>query len=498
MVGVAMAGLMRRTVVVAGAAVVLLGLAVGVASARVAAAGTHLAGGARAAASGGSWRTAIEVPGTGALNQSGDAEIQAMSCAAAGHCSAGGLYTDSTGHEQAFVVSQVNGTWHTAMEVPGTAALNVRGAAATTAVSCASAGNCSAGGSYRGPSGNHVFVVSQVNGTWQKAIEVPGIGALGRNQIAWIYSVSCASAGNCIAGGTLIDNSGSFQAFVVSQANGTWQKAIEVPGAAALNQGGSAQVSSVSCASAGNCIAVGGYTDGSSHSQAFVVSQTGGTWHTAVEMPGTAALNQGGNAYTASVSCRSAGNCSAGGSYADSSGHRQPFVVSQVNGIWHTAVEAPGAAALNRGGDALIYSLSCGSAGNCSAGGYYADSAGHDQAFVVSQTGGTWHTAVEVPGSAALNRGGGAEIAAMSCAAAGNCAAGGDYTDSSGHGQVFVVTQANGIWHTAVEVPGTAALNQGGNAQTISLSCGSAGNCSVGGFYADSAHHAQAFVDSEK
>jgi hypothetical protein len=463
----------------------------------VAAAGTHLAAGARAA-SGGSWGTAIEVPGIGALNQGGDAEIQAMSCAAAGNCSAGGLYTDSTGHEQAFVVSQVNGTWHAAMEVPGTAALNVRGAAATTAVSCASVGSCSAGGSYRGPSGNHVFVVSQVNGTWQKAIEVPGIGALGRDQIAWIYSVSCASAGNCSAGGTYLDNSGSFQAFVVSQTGGTWHTAIEVPGTAALNQGGSAQVGSVSCVSAGICTAVGGYADSSGHGQAFVASQTGGTWHTAVKVPGTAALNQGGNAYAATVSCRSAGNCSAGGSYADSAGHRQPFVVSQVNGIWHTAIEVPGTAALNQGGDALIFSLSCGAAGNCSAGGYYTDGAGHDQAFVVSQTGGTWHTAVEVPGSAALNRGGGADTAAMSCAAAGNCGAGGDYTDSAGHDQVFVVTQANGIWHTAVEVPGIAALNRGGGAQTNSLSCGAAGNCSVGGSYVDSAHNVEAFVDSEK
>ena len=33
-----------------------------------------------------------------------------MSCASAGNCSAGGYYTDSSGHRQAFVVSEVNGT----------------------------------------------------------------------------------------------------------------------------------------------------------------------------------------------------------------------------------------------------------------------------------------------------------------------------------------------------------------------------------------------------
>jgi len=59
---------------------------------------------------------------------------------------------------------------------------------------------------------------------------------------------------------------------------GIWRKAIEVPGSGALNQGqpgfAVAVVVSVSCASAGNCAAGGIYTDGSGKSQAFVVSQT--------------------------------------------------------------------------------------------------------------------------------------------------------------------------------------------------------------------------------
>jgi hypothetical protein len=41
---------------------------------------------------------------------------------------------------------------------------------------------------------------------------------------------------------------------------------------------------------------------------------------------------------------------------------------------------------------------------------------------------------------------------------------------------------SGGTWGTAQEVPGTAALNIGGAAQVNSVSCGSAGNCSAGGF----------------
>jgi hypothetical protein len=49
-------------------------------------AGARLAGGARAAASGGTWRKAIEVPGTAALNRDHNGQTTAVSCASAGNC----------------------------------------------------------------------------------------------------------------------------------------------------------------------------------------------------------------------------------------------------------------------------------------------------------------------------------------------------------------------------------------------------------------------------
>jgi hypothetical protein len=72
-----------------------------------------VSGGARAGAvtqatllGGSGWSAAIEVPGIAALNQGGQAKIISASCVSAGHCSAGGTYTDSSNVIQAFVVSQ--------------------------------------------------------------------------------------------------------------------------------------------------------------------------------------------------------------------------------------------------------------------------------------------------------------------------------------------------------------------------------------------------------
>ncbi len=93
-----------------------------------------------------------------------------MSCASAGNCSAGGYYKgNGTGRFQAFVVSQKNGAWGRAREVRFAAPLQPGGDAQVYSVSCGSAGNCSAGGSYSRPAGTGAFVVSQKNGVWGKA-----------------------------------------------------------------------------------------------------------------------------------------------------------------------------------------------------------------------------------------------------------------------------------------------------------------------------------------
>src|SRR5262249_23944384 len=158
-------------------------------------------------------------------------------------CTAGGFYTQRVGRKdfgQAFVDSERNGRWGTAIEVPGTAALNTAGNAQVTSVSCAPAGSCAAGGFYSDRSRQHAVVHSERNGRWRTAIEVRGTAALNAGGLAQVSSVSCAWAGSCASGGCYEGTSGE-QAFVASERNGRWGTAIEVPGTAALNAGGLAQ-----------------------------------------------------------------------------------------------------------------------------------------------------------------------------------------------------------------------------------------------------------------
>ncbi len=338
---------------------------------------------------------------------------------------------------------------------------------------------------------------------WGKAEEVPGTAALNKGGNADVNSVSCARVGSCGAGGFYTDGRGHVQAFVASEKNGRWRSAHAVPGMAGLNAGGNSQVTSLSCPSAGDCVAVGFYTDGHGHVQAFVASERTGDWLRVEKVPGTAALNTGGHAVVTSVSCYGIGSCGAGGSYVDGSGATQAFVITEKNGHWYQALEVPGLAAMNAAGDAVVNSVSCSRGGNCGAGGSYASGVdtflGQNivEAFAVSEKNGIWRDALQLPGTAAPNAGEHAQVSSVSCPSAGNCGAVGYWTYADNgvpqYPQKFVVTEHNGRWGLAADPAGVGGFFD----QSVAVSCASAGNCSAGGYYYNDAGDWVAFVINE-
>ncbi len=465
------------------------------------AAATGVVGPARAAPAAGSWAKAIAIPGLAALKRGGTAVVLSVSCGSAGSCAAGGWYAARHRRRQGFVAVERNGRWDPAIEVPGLAALNTGGDGGVLSVSCGSAGSCAAGGWYTARHRRQRgFVAVERNGRWDPAIEVPGLTALDKGGgDAEVSSVSCGSAGSCAAGGFYRDRHGHPHGLVAVERNGRWGRAIEVPGLAALDKGGSgAVVVSVSCGSAGSCAAGGFYRDRQANAQGFVAVERNGRWGRAIEVPGLAALKKGGIAQVVSVSCGSAGSCAAGGFNGDGHGHRLGFVAVERNGRWGRAIEVPGLATLNTGRHSRVISVSCGSAGSCAAVGDYADSDGVAQGFVADEDDGRWVPAIAVPGLAALNTGGFVQVLSVSCGSAGNCVVGGDYTRRDLSLQGFVADERNGHWGDAIDVPGLMTLNKGGGAFVGSVSCGSAGNCAAGGEYNDRHHKGQGFVAVER
>lgn len=433
------------------------------------------------------WGRAKQVPGLASLAAGGhESGLTSVSCASPGNCSAGGFYV----HGQScctlpFLVSQVGGTWQDALPVPGIDTLNKPGAdSQVTSVSCASPGNCAAGGYYTsgfygggGAPEYSAFVVSQVNGTWGTAQEVPGIDELDTGGRAKLVSVSCASPGSCSAGGWFYVASGgpgccNSEGFVVSEVGGTWGTAQQVAG--------TAEVYSVSCASPGNC--------GAAASR--VLTQTDGTWGTARKIA-TPPRSNFGAAKATVISCPSPGDCGAAGSGVR---RTRAIVVSQSVGVWGTAIRVPGTQNLNKSLASQVTSISCASRGNCTAGGYAFKNIAQGSSsielaapFLVIERNGTWGGAAAVPGIATLSKNGYAIVTSVSCATPRNCAAAGSFATSgynpegSGPGQVFVTSEVDGRWGTPRDV--TAALGNDGPAEIAQMACPAAGRCSAAGYY---------------
>src|ERR1700722_16265992 len=206
---------------------------------------------------------------------------------------------------------------------------------------------------------------------WGVARQIPGLAALNSATAgaAWFSSVSCGSPGNCAVAGTYNVDSYRQRTYLASQVHGTWGKAERVPGLAALDKGGYEAIGPVSCAAAGDCTAVGAYTTGARRQQGFVISEVHGIWGRARPLPGLAKLSGGRFNSIGAVSCAAPGDCAVTGAYGQ--GHGRVFVDSQVAGIWGTPEDVPGLSALDQGEAAALPALSCGAAGNCAAGGYY-------------------------------------------------------------------------------------------------------------------------------
>ena len=430
--------------------------------------------------------------------------FDSVSCASAGNCSAVGDYIDRSVHGQGLLLSERSGRWAAGVEasLPANAGKNPN--VGFDSVSCASAGNCTAVGRYTDRSGHEQgLLLSETSGRWATGVEASHPANAGKNPDVELFSVSCASAGNCAAVGNYIDRSLHGQGLLLSERSGRWAAGVEASLPANASKNPNVDVGSVSCVSAGNCTAVGSYAD--SGFKGLLLTETSGRWAAGVEAALPAGTGTDTFVQLFSVSCASAGSCTAVGIYQDvSSGNynRHVLLLSETSGTWAAGVEAslPANASTNRKltFTALVGSVSCASAGNCSAVGSYLDSSGHQQGLLLSETSGTWATGVEASLPANAGKNPNAGVGSVSCASAGNCTAVGPYIDRSGHEQGLLLSETSGRWATGVEVSLPANAGKNPDVSLGSMSCASAGNCTAVGNYTDSSGHQHGLLVSQR
>jgi hypothetical protein len=368
-------------------------------------------------------------------------------CAAPGECVVAG---NSRRTDQAVVVSQVRGVWGSPQQVPGLAGLHRGDYAGINALSCSRAGWCAAAGFYMTDqdSTSHgqyrPFVVSERDGAWLTAQPRPQLADLSIAWSAWISAICCDPEGACTAGGSYSTPSGHRQPFVVSSRDGVWGPGQAIAGVTAPYQDGG--IAAISCTAPGNCNAAGTYAN--SPDRVFVVSEQDGTWGQARDLPGAAVVGKKlGELAMLGLSCAAPGQCAITGYYTSAGEYKysirptMPFIASQVNGRWGKAHAVPGLARLHPGKAVMINSVSCGAPGNCVVGGSYTVP-GSAHGFLVTETDGTWGQAAQVPGLADLTSGT-SEVGIVHCWSATKCLALGDYNVGTGStgAHLFVATR---------------------------------------------------------
>ena len=386
----------------------------------------------------GRWRTGVEapLPANAATTTNQFVRLNSVSCASPGNCSAVGAYkaTDSSGFSEGLLLTEWGGKWETGVEAvpPASAGAPIAGASLAS-VSCASAGTCSAvGTSFDGAGNDQVLLFAEKAGVWGAIVPplLPANAATAPRTEASLSAVSCASAGNCGAVGYYVDNSRTCQGLLLTETDGFWESGVEAQPANAI---GCAVTFAVSCPRPGNC---------SANLGDYLLTQIAGWWGKGVKPalpanactvgpgPGQCDGNYGG---ANSISCVSAGNCNAVGDYTDNSGIDQGLLLTKTASSWRAGVEAPRPA--KAVGESLT-SVSCASAGTCSAVGQYTDHS-HAEGLLLKETAGKWTAgAAALPANAAgENQNRHVQLYAVSCASARNCSAVGDYIDRSGNYQ---------------------------------------------------------------
>ncbi len=439
------------------------------------------------------WTTGLRAVPPGNAGADPNPSLNAITCPSAGNCVVVGYYTDSAGHTRGLLLVQSSDVWSDGIEAPLPIDAGTDPSVSINAVSCVSAGNCVAVGRYRDSAGHSQgLLLTQSSGAWTAA-KAPLPGDSAADPSASLNGVSCASAKSCAAVGSYKNASGE-QGLVLDEDSGSWTAAkVTPPGDAGANP--LVSLDSVSCPAAGNCVAIGSYRDSFTQNQVLLTTESSGAWSAAAQPPLPSDATTGGGHGLRAVSCPSVGNCAVTGYYYDSSIHTQGLLLSEFSGTW-TAQKAALPSDAGTDPSANVVSVSCPATGECSAGGYYNDASGHEQALLVNESAGAWAGGIEALLPPDVGADPGAEIAGVSCTSPGTCSAAGFYRDASAHIQGLLLSESAGSWSTGIRasLPGDAGTNP--FAELSALSCASAGSCTAINSYEDNSGHGQGLLVS--
>jgi hypothetical protein len=286
------------------------------------------------------------------------------------------------------------------------------------AVSCTSASHCVAVGSYTDANSMSWGLSELWNGSSWTLVHTPRPG---RGTFVSLSGISCAGATQCVAVGSYT-NRRSVPVSLAELWNGSSWSTVHTPNpAGALTSG----LSAVSCAGESLCMAAGASLGADYLGGTLTELWNGSTWTIAASSDPDGAQDS----YLNGVSCPTATNCQAVGGYQGSDGTPVTLAESWDGAAW-SIVASPTPAGSP---DSTLSAVSCASATHCLAVGrsYSPSFAGKDDTLAESWDGSSWAIRTSPSPSTTSNLDG------VSCATAARCLAVGLFFNSSGDYQTL-------------------------------------------------------------
>jgi hypothetical protein len=291
-----------------------------------------------------------------AVPGSTSSQLQAMTCAGAGDCWAVGYYADASGADHTLIEHYTGGSW-TVVSSPtpaGDGDINLDG------VTCVSADECWAVGysDASGPNSTGVgTVIEEYTGSGWTIVTGPTASGGRTDELA---AVTCVSAADCWAVGAYYVAGGSDNQGLIEQYTGHGWSVVSSP----LPPGSvESSLSSITCAGADDCWAVGGWGDVNFDGPTLIEQDTGSGWSIVPSPvpPGStqSALN--------GVSCASAADCWAVGFSGDENFNTAALIEQDTGAGWTIVSDV--APSGNAGGEVLS-GTTCMDTGHCVAVGY--------------------------------------------------------------------------------------------------------------------------------
>jgi Putative Ig domain len=309
----------------------------------------------------------------------------------------------------------------------------------------------------------------------------PSVGSLPAGAVSAILnSTSCWSAGNCVAVGTSSDGTNNHGIYVV-ETDGSWGDVVQVadPSGGPNFSGSLVDFTSVSCPSADNCVAVGSYDNSQYGTQSLALIFDGSQATLEPVYFSTSIVTS-----LEGVSCWATQQCMAVGVQITSSGSPpepvvSPIAISLNGGTWSSLTNVD-QGALTSGS---LLSVDCESATSCDAVGEAISTGSAYVPIAASESGGPWSStqALAIPSNVVNGH-----FESVSCWSAGNCVAvgGGNVPVptapvlGSAPQAVYslVASESGGTWGPATQIPNPAGHS---NSRFWSVSCAGPGSCTA-------------------